>query len=172
MSESEVLRAGPDLGRPVRLHPLVYLPDGEDVTVGRRDIDSYAVLPPDGAALVRKMEEGLSPADAASWYEKEYGEPVDVADVVEALYELEFVRTADDDSAEPRRVRWQRTGRALFSAPAWFLYGGVAVWALALMVAHQDLRPTYRNIFYVEYYSLIQATLFVAALPLLLLHES
>ncbi len=172
MSESEVLSAGPDLGRPIPLHPLVYLPDGDDVTVGRRDIDSYAVLPPDGAALVRKMEEGLSPADAAAWYESEYGEPVDVADVVEALYELEFVRTSDDISIGPRKIRWQRTGRVLFSAPAWLLYGGLAVWALVSMVAHQDLRPTYRNIFYIEYYSVIQATLFVAALPLLLLHES
>ncbi|MEO6089199.1 MAG: hypothetical protein ABIQ18_39410 [Umezawaea sp.] len=172
MSESEVLSAGPDLGRPIPLHPLVYLPDGEDVTVGRRDIDSYAVLPPDGAALVRKMEEGLSPVDAAAWYESEYGEPVDVADVVEALYELEFVRSADDVPAGARRLRWQRTGRVLFSTPAWLLYGGLAVWALALMVAHQDLRPTYRNIFYVDYYSVIQATLFVAALPLLLLHEA
>ncbi|WNV88304.1 hypothetical protein [Umezawaea sp. Da 62-37] len=176
MSDSEVLSAEPggvaDLGRPLRLHPLVYLPDGDDVTVGRRDIDSYAVLPPDGAALVRKMEEGLPPAAAALWYEAEYGEPVDIADVVGALHEFEFVRSADGMAPEAPAVRWQRTGRALFSPPAWFLYGALAVWALVAMVVHADLRPTYRNIFYVEYYSVIQATLFVAALPLLLLHES
>lgn len=176
MGDSEVLSAEPattpDLGRPLRLYPLVYLPDGDEVTVGRRDIDSYAVLPPDGAALVRKMEEGLSPNDAARWYEAEYGEPVDVADVVGALHELEFVQAVGDDLPQTREIRWQRTGRALFSTPAWILYGGVTVWALALMVLHADVRPTYRNIFYIEYYSVIQATLFVAALPLLLLHES
>lgn len=43
-------------GKPVLFHPLVYLEDGDDVTIGRADIDSYAVFPPDGAQLVRWLE--------------------------------------------------------------------------------------------------------------------
>ena len=39
--------AGPVLA----FHQLSFAPEGDDVVVGRRDIDSYGVFPPDGAAL-------------------------------------------------------------------------------------------------------------------------
>ena len=45
-----------ELDRPIALYPLVYLDEDDQVTVGRADIDSYAILPPDGAALVRQLE--------------------------------------------------------------------------------------------------------------------
>ena len=54
------------LDEPVRLHPLTYLEEGDDVTVGRADIDSYGVFPRDGAELVRRLEQGSSPSQAAS----------------------------------------------------------------------------------------------------------
>ncbi|AXX30156.1 hypothetical protein KCV87_06195 [Actinosynnema pretiosum subsp. pretiosum] len=167
----------PDLDRPLPLHPLVYLEDGDDVTVGRRDIESYAVFPPDGAELVRRIADGETPARAATWYERHYGEPVDIDDVVEVLHDLDFVRAETPEDATPAtttttRVRWQRLGQILFSRPAMLLYAALIAWAVYAALRSPDLRPTFRHIFYTEYYSLIQATLFVAALPLLLLHES
>ncbi|HEY0808196.1 MAG TPA: hypothetical protein VGD84_24225 [Pseudonocardiaceae bacterium] len=36
-----VMTASFDLDRPLRLHPLTFLEEGEEVTVGRADIDSY-----------------------------------------------------------------------------------------------------------------------------------
>jgi hypothetical protein len=40
------------------------------------------------------------------------------------------------------------------------------------MVFNADLRPTYHNIFFSDYYMVIQVGLFLAAIPLLFLHES
>ncbi|GAA1622176.1 hypothetical protein [Actinoplanes couchii] len=31
--------------RPLALHPLVYLVEGDEVTIGRTDTDSYAIFP-------------------------------------------------------------------------------------------------------------------------------
>src|SRR3954467_3083054 len=93
------------------LHPLTFLEDGDEVVIGRRDIDSYAYFPPDGAALVRQLEAGRSPAQAAAWYRDAYGEAVDIDEVVETLHELHFVRDAEAPAPAERPVRWQRLGR-------------------------------------------------------------
>jgi hypothetical protein len=50
--------AQPNLNAPLRLHPLTYLDEGDDVTLGRADIDSYGLFPPDGAALLQQLEAG------------------------------------------------------------------------------------------------------------------
>ena len=50
--------------------------------MGRRDIDSYGVFPPDGAALVRELDAGRSVPDAERWYEATYGEKVDIDGLV------------------------------------------------------------------------------------------
>jgi hypothetical protein len=47
--------------RPVLLHSLVLLDEGSEVTVGRADVDGYVVLPAEGAGLLRRLEEGLTP---------------------------------------------------------------------------------------------------------------
>lgn len=61
--------------RVLRLHPLSYLDEGDEVVVGRTDTDSYGLFPADGAELVRRLEEGMAVPDAAAWYESRYGEP-------------------------------------------------------------------------------------------------
>ena len=129
--------------RVLRLHPLTFLADGDDVVIGRVDIDSYAVFPPDGAALIRHLSDGalsdgargkgVTPVDAAAWYEQTYGEPVDLEGFLDTLDELGFIAgDADDEPAgvtqtqvephtqTPGRLRWQprslpatRSGRAL-----------------------------------------------------------
>jgi hypothetical protein len=38
--------------RPVFLHSLIFLDEGQEVTVGRADVDGYAVLPAEGADLL------------------------------------------------------------------------------------------------------------------------
>ncbi|WP_031163455.1 hypothetical protein [Streptosporangium roseum] len=170
--------AGYDPDRPLPLHQLVYLADGEEVTVGRPDIDSYGIFPADGAEIVRRLEAGATPRDTAAWYLDEYGEGVDMDDVIAALGELEFVRPADTAetvaAAEtaPAPVRWQRLGAALFSPPAWIAYAALTAWALVTMVRRPDLAPTYNHVFFTDYYTVVQAALFVFAIPQLLLHEA
>ena len=64
--------------RALAIHPLVYFADGEEVTIGRPDIDSYAIFPLDGAELVRRLADGATPEEAARWYESEYGQATSV----------------------------------------------------------------------------------------------
>lgn len=161
-----------DPDRPVPLHPLVFLEDGDEVTIGRADVDSYGIFPGEGAELVRRLVAGDTPREAAEWFERTYGESVDIEDVVGALDELDLVRKSGEVVTEAAPVRFSALGAALFSPIAWLLYAALAGWALYAMAVNADLRPTYHNIFFSDYYMVIQVGLFVAAVPLLLLHES
>ncbi len=162
---------GTDVDRAVPLHPLVYLTEGDEVTIGRPDTDSYAIFPVDGAEVVRRLADGSTPAEVARWYETEYGESLDIADIVAALDELGFVR-ADGDAAATGHVRWQQLGRALFSPVAFAGYAALVIWALVAMATADDLVPTYSSIFFTNYYTVIEFTLIVGVLPLLLAHEA
>ncbi|WCD84191.1 hypothetical protein KPP03845_100511 [Streptomyces xanthophaeus] len=157
---------------PLPFHPLVYLEDGDEVTIGRPDTDSYGIFPPDGAHLVRRLAEGATPAQASDWYAAEYGEQVDVEDIIGALRELGFVREADEDPAAAEPVRWQRLGRALFSPLAWVCYALVVAWALLRMILSPDLVPTAEDLLFSDYYAVVSLVLLVAAVPLIAVHEA
>ena len=89
----------------LHFHPLQFLAENDGVVVGRTDIDSYAVLPPDGAELIRRLSEGM-PVDAASaWYEETFGDAVDIEDFLLALQQLEFIceEQSAETTAEPLR---------------------------------------------------------------------
>src|SRR3954465_6287963 len=92
---------------PVRLHPLTFLPEHGEVVIGRTDIDSYAVFPEDGAALLRELQDGRTPAQAADWYADRYADRVDIDEFLGTLRELDFVT---EEPAPPvvAPVGWQR----------------------------------------------------------------
>lgn len=160
----------------VCFHALTYLPEGDYVIVGRRDIDSYAALPVEGAELLRRLESGLSPAQAEKWYAEEYDEPVDMDDFLLTLSDLGFVRgdaivSAGAGDVAEAPVRWQRLGAAVFSAPAWVAYGLLVVAAAMACIADPQLVPTPDDVFFVQSLLIIELTLMVLQIPLTLLHE-
>lgn len=160
----------------VCFHALTYLPEGDDVVVGRRDIDSYVVLPVEGAELLRHLESGLSPALAAEWYAAEYDEHVDMDDFLLTLSDLGFVRgdtfgPGDPGDVVETPVRWQRIGAAVFSAPAWVAYGLLVAAAAIVCIADPQLVPTPDDVFFVQSLVIIELTLMVLQIPLTLLHE-
>ncbi len=177
MSETDVYQA-------LRLHPLTFLADGDDVVVGRVDIDSYGVFPPDGAELIKRLGDGLSPSGAADWYEATYSEPVDLEAFLDALDELGFI---DNDARRDRalstqghaetltpvadRVRWQRAGQALFSPPAWLLFAGLVGLAVAACVSRPELVPDRDHVFFSHYLLVIEITVALGQIPLILIHE-
>ncbi|WFE59336.1 hypothetical protein [Micromonospora sp. WMMD712] len=162
---------GYDQDSRVVLHPLVYLADGDEVTIGRRDIDSYGVFPSDGAELVRRLAAGDTPNEVDRWYRSEYGESADIEHVLAALDELGFIAGAEVAHEEPGPVRGQRLGAVLFSRPALLGYGLLVAWAVLAMVRSPDLAPTYRHLFFTEYFTVIELALAAGALPLIVLHE-
>jgi hypothetical protein len=161
-------------------HRLTFLPEGDEVTVGVPDQDTYVVLPADGAALLRRLAEGSSCAEAARWYLEQYGEPVDIADFVADLDELGFLRGSgeDDGNGGPDEapqdvpVRWRRLGRAVFSPVGAVLYLALLAAWVAAMVRTPALVPSYHHLFFTRYLSVVMVSMFVAQMPLVLLHEA
>jgi hypothetical protein len=152
-------------------HELLYLDDGDEVVVGRRDVDSYGVFPADGAALLRRLAGGADPGEAAAWYLLTYGETVDLDEFIATLRDLGFIRADDERQAGTEPVRWQRLGRAMFSPAAWALYIAVIVSSVAVCVVQPELAPQRANVFFTEYLTVIELTVFFGQLPLILLHE-
>jgi hypothetical protein len=161
-----------DLDQPLRLHPLTYLEEGDEVTVGRADINSFGLFPPDGAALLRQLEAGQPPNEAARWYSAQYGEQVDMGEFLEVLEDLELL-LREGETPVTVTVRWQRLAQALFSPVAWAGYAALVVAGLVVMIGHPDLLPTYNHLFFTRS-SLLILTLGIVAgqLPFQLLHEA
>ena len=178
--------------RPLRLYPLSYLADGDEVVVGRSDVNSYAVFPPDGAALVQRLAEGATASEAACWYEQTYGESLDVSDFLTTLYELDFVddragieapvaahdgtlsRTVPapaDGAGQTPRLHWQRLGCAMFSPFAWAGYAAVIIIATVLCLLEPNLVPHRDNAFFTQYLLVIEITVALGQIPLILIHE-
>lgn len=157
----------------IHFHPLTLLPEGADVVVGRTDIDSYAVFPADGAALLEELRVGRRPVDAAEWYFRTYGESVDIDEFLDTLRELDFLRNEDADPGADRvPVRWQRLGLALFSMPAWLCYAVLIVVGIVAVCADPRLLPHRNHVFFSQYLLVVEAVLFFGQLPMTLLHES
>jgi hypothetical protein len=154
----------------LQLLPLTFLPEGDGVVVGCRTTDSYAVLPPDGAALLQRLAVE-PPEQAARWYEETYGEPVDLDDFLDTLDELGFVGPANDTAAATKALRLQRLGRQLFSPPC-ILLAGVLVAVTVLAVGRDPrLLPRPNHVFFSRYLLLIELTVAFGQVPLILIHE-
>ena len=159
------------LDQPVALYPLTYMEEDDEVTIGRRDIDSYGLFPPDGAALLRQLEAGRTPNEAASWYADTFGQPVDLSEFLEMLDELELVIHAGDSVAAGDPVKWQRLGKWLFSWPAWSLYGILVTAAAVAMIRTPHLAPSYSHLFFSRSLILVTLGIVFGQMPLVLLHE-
>ncbi len=155
----------------LELHPLTFVDERDGITVGRSDTESYALLPADGVALLRRLAGGMPVPDAADWYRTTFGEPVDMADFVATLHELGFVRVDGEELAESPEVRFQALGRAAFSPLAWVCYVGITVGCLLAMTVHPQLRPHAQNIFFSPSFIVVQVVLALGQLPAVLWHE-
>ncbi|MFE7191596.1 hypothetical protein [Kitasatospora sp. NPDC057541] len=154
-------------------HPLVFQPEGDEVTVGRLDEGTFVVLPADGAALLRRLVDGAEPAEAARWYARSYGETVDIAEFVADLGELGFLRDPDEAPAPPPApVRWQRLGRAVFSPVGAALYLALLAGSVVTLARSPELVPGYRHLFFTPYLSVLVIVMFLAQAPLILVHEA
>lgn len=155
----------------IQFHPLTFVPESEGICIGRFGTDEYAVFPEDGAALIQKLQEGMTIGEATSWYQETYQEELDMADFLETLRELTFIRDQMDDT-EVTEVIGKRWGQIAFSPLAWLMYGVIFGGALWMMFLFPQLRPERNNIFFSEYSTLIIVGLFLGQMPGILFHES
>ena len=161
------------LDQPLHLHPLTFLEEGDEVTAGRADIDSYGMFPADGAALLRRLAAGSPPNEAAAWYTEQYGERVDISEFLEVLDELRLIVGEGETTKPAAKVRWQGLGRAVFSRPAWACYALLVAAAIAAMIREPYLLPDYHHLFFTRS-SLVLLTLGIVLgqVPWLMLHEA
>jgi hypothetical protein len=156
----------------IQFHRLSFVPDGQDVVVGRPDTGSYAVLPSDGAELLRRLAEGMSADQAADWYEGTFGEPVDLGDFLESMDDLGFLRSGGEPPAPAPVPRFQGLGRALFSWPAWIAYLLTAAACMYLLARNPDLRPRPAMVYFTSSLVAVQLVVLFGQTPLAFLHES
>jgi hypothetical protein len=151
---------------------LTFVHEGEEVLVGRRGTDSYAVLPADGAEVLERMTGGATPRDVAAWYEESYGQPLDIDDFVASMAELGFVREEGEAPPAPEKpVRLQGLARALFSPLAFGVYAvAIGTW-FVVMTPHPDLVPHPEHVFFTKSMVLVQLLIVFGQVPLLCLHE-
>ncbi len=169
-----------DTTRPLLVHDLVYVEQGDDVTVGRRDVDSYGVFPADGAQALRRLAEGHSPAAVRAWFNATYGVDLDVEDFVATLDELGFLRSTDEESPDPMSVaavpggrpRWARAGDILFGPLGWTVMTATIIGALAVMRSSPEYVPHAQHIFFTQSLLLMDLGIFAMQVPLILWHES
>jgi hypothetical protein len=158
--------------QPVALQALTFLDEGQEVTVGRADTDSYAVLPAEGASLLRQLEQGLTPDEAAGWYERTYGERVDIDDFLDGLGELGFLRAPDEAAHPAPPVRWGRLGRMVFSPVGGASLAALLIASALAMRRSPELVPSYHDLFFTHYMTILELVMFLGQFPLLLLHEA
>lgn len=161
----------------LRFYPLTFVTEASGVTIGRLDIDTYADFPPDGAALLKQLQAGLAPQEAAAWYQQRYGESVDMQDFLSILHDLQFIQESDGSQGTMAevvagRVRWQWLGQALFSPLAWIVYALMFIVVGYDMVRFPQLIPSTQNLIFTQYATLNTLVLFLGQFPGLLFHES
>lgn len=160
--------------QPTRLefYPLSFVPEGDDVLVGRPDAESYAVLPADGAAVLERMANGMTPESAAEWYERTYDESLDLDDFLATLDDLGFLRHDEPAREAGKPVRLQWLGRAMFSLPAFGCYFAVILGGVLMMARHPELRPQSHHVFFTSSLLMVQLLVMFGQVPWLLVHEA
>jgi hypothetical protein len=157
---------------PIVFHDLSFVPEDDEVVVGRSDTGTYVVLPTDGAELLARLIQGMSADRAADWYEKTYDEPVDIDDFLDTMAELGFVREAGPAPVPTVGAPWlNRLAAVVFSPVAWLVYAAVVAGWLLTLVGHPDLLPSPGQVFFTKSLVIVQLVITGGQLPLIFLHE-
>lgn len=154
-------------------HPLSFVLEEDNVTVGRTDVSSYAVFPVEGAELLKQMQKGLSPTQAAEWYMQQYHESIDIEDFLATLQDLQFI--SEEGAVAPvtnhSSQLWQRLGNAAFSPVAYVIYLAIFITCFCQMIADHRLIPSANSIFFSPSLSLVEIGLFVGQMLAVFFHE-
>jgi hypothetical protein len=152
-------------------HPLTFVDDHDGILVGRADADSYAVFPPEGVDLLRRLMAGETPRRAQAAYEAETGESFDVPDFVDTLEELGFVAHGDETAARAAAPWQRRLARTLLSIPGALVFGALTVLWLVQVHRHPDLAPRTDQVLFSRSIVAAQLLLVFGQFPFLFLHE-
>jgi hypothetical protein len=170
------LAAGEDVRRLVA--PLVVAADGDGAVLGRPDLGIYVAVPEPGAVLVAALQAGASLAAATGEASRAAGQEVDGEDFLRGLDEAGLLaEPAGGETAAGRRIRWiegvsPAAASRLFGRTGWTCYGLAALFAVGVLVARPDLRPSFEDIWFLGDPVLSVLAFFPVGLALAATHEA
>jgi hypothetical protein len=168
------VRRRPVADAPIQFHPLSFVPERNEaeVLVGRPDSESFAVFDADDAALLRRMADGMHPEEAATWYQANYGQTVDMPDFLATLTELGFIRQEGEENTAAGKVRYQRLGKILFSPLSFACLAAVTTCWIIVILRHPQLAPNPRQVFFTNSVLLVQFAVIFLQIPWIGIHEA
>ncbi|MET8865119.1 hypothetical protein ABZW11_19460 [Nonomuraea sp. NPDC004580] len=175
------MTAATDAGLRERAARLTVTFDGEAWVLGRPDLGVFVAVPEPGAIFITTLQETGSVTEATERASEKAGEPVDGGDFIEGLTAaglLDPAAAQDDDTAERgRRIRWiegisPRAAARLFGRTGWSVYGAALVFALAVLVARPDLRPSWQDAWFLPSMGLSVLGWLVLGIAFGALHEA
>jgi hypothetical protein len=165
-------------GTRIRLHELAYRPDGEEVIVGRLATGDFVALPAVGARAIELLGQRLTAGQTRRVLNKETGADLDICDFVSDLTALGFVAEVDGvllPDPAPRRATfpWLTPRLVAWSvSPILSMALGAVVAAAVVVLADRPrLMPSYHDLLWSPYGSLVLLVMFAVGWPLLFLHE-
>ncbi len=162
----------------IRVHPLSVRADHGSWIIGRADTGDFVQVPDIAHRILVLLSGQRTVGQVSETLRSEGNEPVDIADFIENLADLDFIDAIDDHplpQPEPPRasLRWLKPAYT-----RWTLHPVTALTAFAIIVAgigclasHAQLVPTYRSLIWSRWGGIVLAGDLSIAWTLTFVHE-
>jgi hypothetical protein len=169
----------------VAVRPFARRDEGENVTIGMLDRQTFVTIPGEGAEILDALVEGATVGEALRRYEQAHAETPDIADFLEALEQAGFVAPlAAGEPVPPAREsapaaaapssRWVSpvAARRALSAPVLLACALAIAAGAGLIAVHPSLLPSATVLVFHRHLAAWTAVMFAVATAGVLVHES
>jgi len=152
--------------------------EGEDYIVGRQDTGVYISLPEPGVEAINVLREGKSLKEAEAFLSEKYGEEITLKGLVEDFIECGFIKSVDGVVLEQvhelkeyhftwvkkSHVKWLFSKVTVGLQIVFIVSGG-------FLLFYKGYIPTYSDLFFHPWYTVVGGVTFVCAWLLVFKHE-
>lgn len=157
--------------REIRLRPLTIVQEGDEYIVGSQETGVFIALPEVGVVALEALRESPSLADAAASVSAWAGEDVNLGEFVETLRECGFVLPDDEELVVTAPSSELRLVSLLFGRVALWTYGLLLLVCVDVMIVRPNLRPSYKDAFFLHTPALSVLIAVALSLSTTALHE-
>jgi hypothetical protein len=171
----------------VKFHPLLIRPEGEEWMVGRIETNSFIYLPQPGVAVIEWLQQGMTLEAAGNRFEAEFGEKLDIIDLVSSLNEMGFIEwsgvgeppAAPLTQAAPAATQpeghfaniSQQTAARFFTRPLLWFYGIFIAGGLLLLAVNRSYWPRSVDMYWHPWLTITLGSLLLVNIGHVFLHE-
>ena len=169
----------------VAVRPFARNHEGENVTIGLLDGQTFVTIPVEGVEILDALAEGGTVNEALERYERAHAETPDIEDFLEALEQVGFVTALGAGDPAPSapepppqapamNFRWisPAAARRLFSAPVLFACGLAIAIGVGLVATNPSLVPGVTVLVFHRHLAAWTSVMFAVATVGVLVHES